>query len=100
RRGAGRSAALASSRTMHRSRHPITIRMAPKAELTSDHFVILPKACALVDRPPVSFLPVLYRQGQHRLSSTNVPAFRNSLGLGLVVRAIANGEEGEGWGMT
>jgi hypothetical protein len=44
---------------MHRSRHPITIRMAPKAELTSDHFVILPKAGVTADRPPVSFLAVL-----------------------------------------
>jgi hypothetical protein len=33
--------------------------MAPKAELTSDHFVILPKAGVTVDRPPVSFLAVL-----------------------------------------
>jgi hypothetical protein len=52
--------------------------MAPKAELTSDHFVILPKACALVDRPPVSFLPVLHGQPRHRFSSTNVPAFKSS----------------------
>ena len=40
---------------MHRSRHPITIRMAPKAELTSDHFVILPKARVVVDSPRGSF---------------------------------------------
>lgn len=58
---------------MHRSRHPITIRMAPKAELTSDHFVILPEACGAVDRPPVSFLTVLPGHAQHRISSTNVP---------------------------
>jgi hypothetical protein len=37
----------------------MTIRMAPKAELTSDHFVILLKLGVVVDSPPGSFLPVL-----------------------------------------
>jgi hypothetical protein len=59
---------------MHRSRHPITIRMAPKAELTSDHLMILPKAGVVVDRTPVSFRAVLRGQAQHRISSTKVLA--------------------------
>jgi len=61
---------------MHRSRHPITIRMAPKAELTSDHFVILPNVGGGVDRPAVSFLPVLLVQAKHGISSTDVLAVR------------------------
>jgi hypothetical protein len=65
---------------MHRSRHPITIRMAPKAELTSDHFVILPCGVASVDRSLVTILAVLRGQAKHSLSSTNVLARIRSLG--------------------
>ena len=78
RRGVGRSAALASSRTMHRSRHPITIRMAPKAELTSDHLMIVPNARVRVDRSPVSFITVLSGDGEHSISSTDVPRLGRS----------------------
>jgi hypothetical protein len=58
---AGRSAALASSRTMHRSKHPITIRMAPKTELTPDHDVILPRVSVVVDGTGGTFGEVLRR---------------------------------------
>jgi hypothetical protein len=71
---------------MHRSRHPITIRMAPKAELTSDHFVILPKVGVGVDRPAVSFLPVLLGFAKHGISSTEVLAMRSwEMWLGMVM---------------
>src|SRR5579871_554365 len=58
---AGRTAALASSRTMHRSKHPITIRMAPKTKLTPDHIVILLGLGAGVDRTGGTFREVLWR---------------------------------------
>jgi hypothetical protein len=77
---------------MHRSRHPITIRMAPKAELTSDHFVILPKAGRTVDRPPVSFLAVL--SGGHILDFI-VPRYRHRTDLVRVgLDAVTDAEAG------
>jgi hypothetical protein len=75
----GCSAALASSRTTHRSRHPITIRMAPRVELTSDHLVILPGASREVDSPGGSNPPVLKRRRSASPSGTNVLPLDSSL---------------------
>jgi hypothetical protein len=46
---------------MHRSKHPITIRMAPKTELTPDHNVILPGVVVAVDGTGGTFGEVLRR---------------------------------------
>jgi hypothetical protein len=57
--------------------------MAPKAELTSDHFVILPKAGVTVDRPPVSFLAVLLGM---RSMGFLVPTYFRATTLWMVIK--------------
>src|SRR5579859_4608341 len=58
---------------MHRSKHPITIRMAPKTELTPDHDVILPGAVVAVDRTGGTFGEVLrWPRIRYRCTSTAV----------------------------
>jgi len=61
---------------MHRSKHPITIRMAPKTELTPDHNVILPGIGAAVDRTGGTFREVLrWSRIQYLRTSTAAEAF-------------------------
>src|SRR2546423_6858742 len=55
----GRSAALASSRTTHRSRQVTTVVLLQKAKTTSDYLGSLLSPELSVDSSPGSFFPVL-----------------------------------------
>jgi hypothetical protein len=57
---------------MHRSKHPITIRMAPIAELTPDHSYILPGMGVWVDRTGGTFGEVL---GGEQFQYRRTPVF-------------------------
>jgi hypothetical protein len=70
----GRSAALASSRTTHRSRQVTTVAILQKDRTTSDYFASLQPASEWVDSSVDSFFAVLPAPTDDSVFGTEVPS--------------------------